>query len=502
MTRFQKIIFWFLFALLLAALIYIQYYGLVRFKYPVPPGDDPASHYQMAKQFYDGKSSIFGSWRIGGYPPGYHLLVAKTAHLLNANPLQIILWTYPAVFIVAGLAIFATTYGLFGPWAGFFSFLVYSFATRSTIQLLNDGSYPNLLASHALLPLFFLFVVKFLQKKKIIYLLLGLLFALLIAFTHHATTLVLLVILTAILPVFIIGYAFRKQWTLSKVLFLLIESLAVFILLFITIMKSELFAPAKSLLNSTLGVTSAFPFINFAAKADRDAIWKIVNYPSQIGPVATYFGLVGLVGLILVTFIKRKQIYYFPIIILTVWILLLFLGSRMIFLSNPERLGRDLAVPVSIVIGGFIAIFISQFKTYWVKAFLVISSFIFIGWNVPERINSALAYQPMVRVTPADLEAIEFLTSNKADWVLVRDFNYYLPILMPETQFIYYSNDDIDKNDILKYNYAYIITRQGGWAPEGYQEGVLQNYFSEEIIEDYFTFSSDTKEITLVKILR
>jgi len=83
------------FTLGVIALTLLQYYGLIRYHYPVPPGHDAMMHWNMIQPYYEGKLTFIEAWRSGGYPPLFQISTSWLAHVFHTGPMQIMLWTTP-----------------------------------------------------------------------------------------------------------------------------------------------------------------------------------------------------------------------------------------------------------------------------------------------------------------------------------------------------------------------------------------------------------------------
>lgn len=497
-------LFWPIFILGVVCLIFIQYYGLVTYHYAVPPGDDPANHYQMIKPFYDRTGDIWTTWKNGGYPPGYHLFIASLSHLFHAEPLKVMLWFYPIILVLAGIAIFLTTYFIFGPWAGLLAFVIYGFTTTSPIQLLNDGGYPNLLAGHVFLPLAVLFFIKFFQERKKLYILPFVLASLMVLFTHHISTFIFFAIICTSIPFLIVYYGFEKKWIWQKVEVYVVGYLLILLALLVFFYNSSLLAPARSMLDNTIRFSTRLPFIRIIGQADPTALLPVSFYPKQIGPIAIYGGLASLVLLPVLLIRKKNNKLLIAYVIALIWIAVLYAGSRQPYLTNPERLGRDLAVPLSIITGATIVYVLEFLNFYPLVLFATIITLISFFWlPVKNRIGGALAYQPMVRITKADLLTIQFIKDShpQPGTLLVRDYNYYIPFFLPDWNIAYSPTDALDKKYIKQFNYVYLVSRREGWVPRDFAaDATFKYYFDPDIIEDYQVFDCKEKEIYVIKI--
>jgi len=513
----NKKIYWILFATGILLLILLQYFGVFYYQYPVPPGHDAMMHWNMAQPFYRSNVDLIQYIKSGAYPPGFLVFISETAHLFNTDMMEIIKWFAPSIIVVAAIAMFLLVYYIFNPIAALLAFYFYSFTAKIQIQQLNDGGYPNLIAAQIFLPLLLLSIFLFLKNKRLINKILfgGLSLILFIAipFTHHITTLYL-VALIAISPIVVVIYKIvNKDWQIKKGLICLIGLIGLLVLSIYFFLNSELFASTRNLLNMSIQVLDIFPFIKFIGTPDPEALVGLRSYPGYIGPLVFLFGCAGIVTLPFIRTFKNK-VWLFPVVILA---LLLLIGSRLNFLSNPDRLLRDLVYPLSILAGLFIyyaSIFLAKKNKFFLYVFIIIILSISIRGLIP-RVSKAIAYEPMVRITDADMAAINYLKTQAPGKILIEGYSFYFERFLPGWPIDYlwgpatyqpasthpYNPKNGDDLAILeKYNYVYIVESQTGWTPSAVKFNFASEYLNDYHFELKTHNSSQTNEIYLFKI--
>ncbi len=499
----SKRIYWYLLSLGLVVLAFIQYYGLVLYQYAVPAGDDPMNHYWMARPFYDGTGNFFEVLKSGGYPPAYHYLVAKSAILFNVDLLEAIKWSAPAILVLSGVAIFVLGYVVFGVEAGLVSFILYAFIAKTPIQLLNDGGYPNIIAAQIILPLILTFIVCAIKainhKVRNKFIILSIIFTLLIPITHHTTTFYLIAIILVSLPTFIIIYWIRNKWNVKKGVLLLGLNLLVYLAFFYAFTKTGIFASAKALSSTMIQINSTFPFFKILGGSNPEAMWSLRGYISNPG---RYFSLYALLGLISMPFIYLKQRKISaPLIILMVWIVILFVASRLPFLSNPERPARDMIVPLAILAGGGVYYLLERIKTNKILCILgmiVMAVSLFLPFKL--RLDSAVSYEPMIRVTNADMDVINYLNKQKPGKVLLVTYNFYSHALLPKWKIKYnYWVPEAD-GSIYQFDYIYLLESKTGWLPSEVTLGMADKYQKKRFLTTVLNSKSQINEVYLFKV--
>ena len=163
--NFHKL-YWPIFVLFVIVLTLLQYYGLIRYHYPVPPGHDAMMHWWMVQPYYEGKMTIVEAWKSGSYPPLFQAVTAFLAQLFHTDTMKIMLWTTPSIIVFSALSLFAFTYQSFGRYPALITFFLYGFTGKIAQQQLNDCGYPNLISAQVFTPLAFLFLILFFKSKK------------------------------------------------------------------------------------------------------------------------------------------------------------------------------------------------------------------------------------------------------------------------------------------------------------------------------------------------
>lgn len=524
LNNYKKQIYWATFFLMLIALIFVQYFGLIKYQYLVPPGHDGMMHWHMIQPYYDGTKTFWQAINAGDYPPLYHWLITQISQVTNLSIIDTIKWTSPAILVFSSLTIFIFTYKIFGKYPALLAFFIYSFLNKLSIQQLNDGGYPNLIAAQIFIPLLFLILIclpivkKFWQKFCLGIITIFVLF--LIYSVHHLSTLYTIGLLFIyIIPFLYILKKFshlkQKQFWLSIVLvfiFAIIFSYVYF--------KTNIFASSDSLLSQYFTRSADFPYFKIIPNTDKEALIGLKQYPFELGFIATIFGFIGL-------FYNWKQkknysnqyLFFAGLSVVTIWTSMLLIGSRMTFLSNPDRLLRDLIYPLSIVAS--IAIFGIYQKIHRQKLTVIIFIFALAVLAYPSlkrRVINALQYEPMVRYTQADQELVDYLNSQPSGKILIQGYDFYFDAFLNEDWDIDYlwlpqtyqppeihplnPENPEDLAILQNYDYIYIVDYQKGWVPSEVETRFVDFYLFSEKIKLINSAKSLTNEIYLLKIIK
>lgn len=517
----QNVLYWIAFALSLIFLIFLQYFGLVNYHYPVPPGHDAAMHYNTIQYYFSGQYSFWASVKDSSYPPAFLVITATLAHWFKTDSLNIMLWTTPAIIVFAAIVIFFLSKIIFGKSAALISLFLYSFATTINIQQLNDGGYPSLIASQIVLPIFLLLVILLFEKmklfSKIILLILTFAALLLIPLTHHLTTLYLLAILVLFLPAVIIYFWIKNKWPVFKGIGALILLLLIYVGTGFILTKVSLFSWALSLITSAFSISNSFPFIQIVGKSVPEAVIGLKSLPAYIGQSIFVFGTLGIIIAPIISY-KQKNAKFLAAILISIWAVILLAGSQLQFLSNPDRLARDAVFPLAILAGALISyiLFWSWRKNRFIFALLAIVVLLLTLIPLRHRITNALRYEPMVRITKADIEAINYLKTQPEKNVLIEAYSFYFERFLPDKNINYLwasqteqsegshllnPNNSADLVWLEKFDYIYLVEHQQGWVPSAVQVGGAENYFDNPLFLQVGHYTSETNEIYLFKVL-
>ena len=525
MNKLHKKLYWFVFTIILLIFIFIQYFGLIYYKYAVPPGHDAMMHWWIAKPIFERSIDFLQIWNQGGYPPGFHYLISELSHLFSVDPMDTMLWLSPSILILSGLAIFYMSRKVFGNTVAIAAFLAYAFLSKTPLQQLNDGGYPNLIASQILLPLLILFGVNLFtaQKSKFEYAkwILSILAALLlIGVTHHISFFYVIGLILLMVPVFLIYRLNTKKITSRKFVLLASITLALSALFFGLYNSAPIFAPFRHLSAIVIQPMSAFPFFKIVGTQDPESLLRLFSYPSYLGISLSLLAFLGII-FSLVNWKRISERYRTGLLILIVYSLMLFIGSRLSFLTNPDRLVRDLAFPLSVFAGIFLVwaySHISNIKPLKYKVVPLLCLITITAIPIVQRIKNSITYEPMVRITSADMEAIEYIRNNApSDSVLIEGFSFYFDRFLPDSKIHYLwlpqtmqypgvhpldPSIKTEMENLRDFDYIYIVDRQTGWAPKAISFGFAENYTNNKNFEKVGHFTSQTNEVYLFKVLR
>ena len=499
--------FWSIFSVALVSLALLQYHQLLAYHYITPPGDDPMNHYSMAINLQNG-TGFWKTLKTGNYPPLYHYTVLSISTIFHIDILKVILWLYPIWIVLAALAIFLAGTVLFGRIGGLISFIAYGFFAIGNTHLQNDGGYPNLIGTHILLPLLLTEISLLLKEKKIklkfLWGSLAIINCILVIITHHLSTISMLAVFFASTPVLIIYYWIENKWTIKKGVTFLLGFVVILLFFDYVFFKTGLFASARVLFTvEGVNIIQKFPYFSFSKLQDNPP-WDLKLYPAEIGQAILYVGLLGVV-LLPFFYIKKEKLRLPAVLILIVWTLFYYYGSRQ-NVPNNGRYIRDITVPLSLAAGGIIAVFyylIRKFNAAVAAIFLAILAIVGHHYN-ETRIELGLSYNTMVRMTDADKAATDYLLSQKDSGKLltIGGLNTYLSIFLPKWNITSYDYSSPVTSYIYNFDYLYVTIKQQGWLPGGIVVGLPDQLELDNDIILENTFENPEKRIEIFKVIK
>jgi hypothetical protein len=121
----------------------------------------------------------------------------------------------------------------------------------------------------------------------------------------------------------------------------------------------------------------------------------------------------------------------------------------------------------------------------------------------------------MVRVTAADIQAIDYLNSQTKGKIFIEAYTFYFERFLPDWRIEYLwlpqtyqlpTTHPLDPNDpselamLKQYDYIYIVDNQVGWTPAAIKLGFADKYLGNTNFELVDHASSRTNEVYLFKV--
>ena len=394
---------------------YIIWWQFKFYHFLVPPSPDLVAHLQMTDGFIDGTA------KLGSYPPLLHIIMAFLARTFHAGSLEVfnfvaLLWI-PLAIIVFYLLVSK----LFGYKVAFWSTLIFAFVSSSPLLNFGDAQYADILGYNLIGPFYIIALVSLVKEFKYWKLLLTfLLFALFLSAHNLSSVLIYVVSFVSVAIYCFSSYKIdRKQFKSS---FFVLISLCLGTVVFLALSKI-FFGPLIS--QAISGIVSSDPLI----KNSTSAVLDYNSVSSLLPPFLEFVGLSGMAFLLARISNGRTR---FASIFVIVWIVLIWFFSRSAIFVLPQRILRELPLPLSIASGILVCDLLPIIKNNWYKiGFLALFGYLVVINNsqvtmspflIPDGLKSQVWYRDV------DQAKFDYITSSvdKNDVILA---NYSNPIL-------------------------------------------------------------------------
>lgn len=332
---------------------YLIRFGFIYDGFVVPPGGDPAVHIQLAQYLASGHS-----WLASGlqYPPGFHLLVVYVSNIFHISILQSTIILGQLTVLLPIIATFIIADKWFNRHTAIAAAALIGLASASPIVAYMDGNYPNLVGSGFLMIIGFTYFVESLREKPLLNSIYTSIAFILLAFVHHLSFILMLVIIIVYLVViFIIQHGTGNHLPHFK---------RVGVFAFIGIIASGWLG--YFLFGKTLFLPALTRIFNGSAPSFSDAYLSrplgLGEYGATLGPLVL---VLGLIGFLFVLNSRSPLLKVERKVFLLTWITVIAVLSQLSVVGLPSRLARELAVPCAIAGGILASVLISQAHERW-----------------------------------------------------------------------------------------------------------------------------------------
>lgn len=352
--------------LVLAAVLFRGYSGVVLHDWPYLRGGDQFNHGVMANEMLS--SGSYDEYLV--YPPGFHTAIAEVSRLSGLRPLEIFPVLAPAFMVLPTLAIYALATRLWGWGYGVAAAAFYGLLLAGSYENFALARYPNFISVHFLMVLAVAALVGLYAAPSIRT---GAAFAVLgsSVVLYHPVASLYMALLLALVGVTLLPYLLLRRR--REGLMLLSSMLA---LGFISVLYawdtynlpgliSGLFDGANTgaggaAVSQAVGTQFPAPLSHLPASVSQPVLW--------LGLFGVFMLVSGYGARGLPSFLSRAT--------LLLWTLLLFAGSRTALSGFPERFERDLGVPLAL----FAALAgVSILRSVRVPGWSVTRSFVALG---------------------------------------------------------------------------------------------------------------------------
>jgi hypothetical protein len=368
------------------------------FHFLVPPSPDLAAHLQMTDGFID------GSGKIGAYPPLLHILAAFLAKIFHTGSLEIFAALAPYWIPLAIIVFYIMVVKLFDYRVAFWSTLVFGLVSSNPLLNFTDAQYADILGYNIIGPFFIIALVSLIKEFKYWKLfLVFVIFGVFLSAHNLSSSLIYIISLASIIAYCFVSYrSDRKQFRNA---FYILIALCVGTVLFFSLSK-VLFGPIIA--NALRGMLGGSSLNN-----STSAVLDLDQVHALLVPFLEFLGMAG-IGFLLVRVSDNKT--RFASLFVVAWILVTWVFSRSEVFVLPQRLLRELSMPLSIAAGIFASDVLLSLKNNWLKiVFFGVFSYLILINN--SQVTSSPfklpdGFKNMVWYKDADQQKLDYITQN------------------------------------------------------------------------------------------
>lgn len=385
-------------------------------KFLVAPGGDQINHINFAESLSVGSLNFT-------YPPFFHIILRLiTDYFYSGDYLLSIKAIAPYLLLIPIVMVYFLTKELFSGKTALWALVLTVFASAYPLFNFADGSYPDLINYGLFVPLSIIFFIRCLKSGRWID---GILSAVFIGFsfsTHHLSSITLI---SFLLPTLTILLIFKSKYFQADELYRLYRIMAIYIIFAVVwavILKvtfgNALWEAIKNALSQGIAPVN-HPFASKPYQFDEINI--------IVRPLIEFIGLAGLI-MMLGDYQNHKK----EKTLLFVWVVAVWLLSRLNIFGLPPRFLRHLELPLIIAGGYFINFCIQSARNNMQK--ILIGGF--VGFAIVinmVQVNSQPfilpdGFYPWVWYREIDQAKYEYLTNNigAADIIITNPSNPYL----------------------------------------------------------------------------
>lgn len=495
----------------LFALVFLfSYINQFLYHYEVPQGGDALGHNAIVHTILGGD---YG--QIFRYHTVWHSIIAVLSLALSMRTLTVMVWLAPALLVSMAMALMYFNYRFLGIIAGWASLIIIGFMSQQPIQTLYDGGFPNVLAAGTVLPFVLIALDNIFNKKRRYWLsiLLFLLSLVILIYSHHLTTLYSLVTIALFLLFELIRYWRHKSVGWWKIISFLLLCYLLTVGAIALFLNSNLPISFQGLAKQFVQVDFKLPFIHFVnTTKEMPGYLALADFPDALGHAVVGLGLGGFAVAVYYIIFRpespKRRVYT----LLAIWAYVLFLGSQVIALGFPARLARDLAIPLALLGGAFVAETLGYihrakipkiFGLLFVVACLALGSVTFIN-----RYQRALAPNPLIHHLSVDTRAADYITKNlpvRNRIVIFQDDIYLQDFTVLHSVYRISSQKDMEKMTALSDpekllrldDYIYLEERFD--QPESWinNHGIIETYLKSPKMQFITSFEQPEKKVYL-----
>jgi len=388
------------------------YGGVVAHDWPFIRGLDHYSHAVMANMIMESGSSE--EYLI--YPPGFHTMTAHLSRLTGLDPLELFPVVGPLVLLLPTLSLYALAKKLWGPAYGIAAALLAGVLMGGSYYFFNDSMYPNMTASQFLFVLTIAALVGLYASPswRSVLLLVALGAS---VFLYHPVASSYMAMLMAFVSVTVLPYLLLRDRARGIALFVSFALLTVLAVAY----AWDTYDVSRVIANRLGGDSES----GTTATAVGQAVGT--QFPYEMGLliasiVAQPVFWLGVLGAALLVLNPPGWRVGVPAALaqFTVlgWAAIIFAGSRTTLIGFPQRFGRDLGAPLSLLgavaLVALLAALLRQRRALpaFVAALAVLLAVSLLGIRAAQSYDQTLSPSPHLTISEPIAEAGQWLEEN------------------------------------------------------------------------------------------
>lgn len=422
----------------------------------VPPSPDLTAHLEMI----DGVINAIRDHKLSlsiltGYQPLFKLIIGYIAVIFSKDSLTVLKAIAPYWLIIIIPPFYYLVKKMYGWQIAFWATTVFVVVSSNPLLNFADAQYPDILGYNLIAPLYLIALINLLNNGKRLRDYLSYFALLVMLFLSHYLVVALMILVSVItLLVYLPNRQDRgKKWLNLK------SCLLVFCVLTVSYLLLNIFA-----FNYLVPMFKSA--INLRAPIN-DATAAVLNYSllnSLLAPFLQFIGWAGLLYCIINTWVKKDNEKRLSNILLIVWVIVLWIMSRSSLFALPQRIFREISVPLSISSGIFIFETIKKFSTNLQK--IIISGLFgylmvinFSQLNQPPFLLPD-GFRDMAWFRSVDQQKYDYITENipKDKAILTNNSNPVLLYRLEKAGYVVHRVADFVPNTVLPKNNKIFIT--------------------------------------------
>lgn len=398
-----------LLALVLALVVGRGYAGPVLQDWPYIRGVDHYSHAVMANQMLS--EGTFERYLI--YPPGFHTMTAMISTLSGLEPIDVFPVLGPMFLVLPALALYALAYQLWGWEYGVAAAFFGGVLMGGSYYYLNDSMYPNLVTAQFLLVLAVAAIVRLYATPSWRSVLAVALLGSSVVLYHQVSSLYLALLL-AMVSVFLLPYLLLRSRRRGLALFLAFALTTLLSVLYAWDTYNLPGAAAGFIGGSETSETGAAVEMALGTQAPYspgDLVGDIVSEP------VAWLGLLGAFFVVGIGARRQSPAGFLSHSTLLLWSLVLFAGSATSLSGFPQRFGRDLGVPLSLLAAFALVAILNSLQVRRAAVFLAASLAtllitVLVSFQALQSFETAVNPSPQLVITEEIYAAGEWLEEH------------------------------------------------------------------------------------------